>query len=194
MMQLTAKREGKKKPPILTWWDGKAPLRRGHLQFSVFGIQFWGGKRWFNTFTNNLSLPRQLCLPEAVERHRAKMKKNNLNPGGAKAQRDAIYALWKFVSYGKPCDRCGAQVKLAHMHHIDPSTKRFEVKASTATRAKFHEERAKCARLCPACHRQTHRVMWAIEQVRLGRMSEQKAALVVERMNCRSNRGSLTLA
>lgn len=59
----------------------------------------------------------------------------------------------------KPCQKCGEQrLYLIQFHHIDPSTKEFNISTSVSykKREKCEEEVKKCVCLCSNCHDEFH--------------------------------------
>lgn len=61
------------------------------------------------------------------------------------------------------CVDCGAAG--VHFHHLDPSTKRYNVsEMNTSSAVTFAAEIAKCVVLCNACHRERHRTGQLVRQ------------------------------
>ena len=68
--------------------------------------------------------------------------------------RNDFLAKWR-----KPCQKCGEQrLYLIQFHHIDPSTKEFDVSTNVSykKRDKCEEEVKKCVCLCSNCHDEFH--------------------------------------
>ena len=81
-----------------------------------------------------------------------------LNPQqNLKQSRDARRALVDGFK-SKPCVHCGIQYPPCAMdlHHIDPSTKLFEVVPQGRGIEALKEEAKKCVPLCANCHRLFH--------------------------------------
>ena len=71
-----------------------------------------------------------------------------------KLKRDEFLAKWR-----KPCQKCGEQRPyLIQFHHIDPTTKEFNVSTSAGNKKTeiVEEEVKKCVCLCSNCHDEFH--------------------------------------
>lgn len=69
-------------------------------------------------------------------------------------KRDEFLAKWR-----KPCQKCGEQrLYLIQFHHIDPTTKEFDVSTNVAYKKTeiCEEEVKKCVCLCSNCHDEFH--------------------------------------
>lgn len=67
--------------------------------------------------------------------------------------------IFVYELLGKECRRCGWHEHLTGLdaHHVDPSTKSFELNGgNTYSRARVIEEASKCVLLCANCHRVVH--------------------------------------
>ena len=69
-------------------------------------------------------------------------------------KRNEFFANWK-----KPCQKCGEQrLYLIQFHHIDPTTKEFDISTSVPYKKTeiCEEEAKKCVCLCSNCHDEFH--------------------------------------
>ena len=116
--------------------------------------------RWMTTFTQTGTPEYRNRCDEcwnARGRERAKTNRETLT-----SQRlDRQYARKvKCVEYkGGKCQRCGYQkcVKAMNFHHVDPSTKEFEISQRLDTAwEKLTAELDKCVLLCFNCHMEEH--------------------------------------
>ena len=76
-----------------------------------------------------------------------------------RSQRDTYQGNKSFVeSLKTPCVKCGEDRPwVIQFHHIDPSTKKFEVaNVSTRSKSALLEEINKCVCLCSNCHDEFH--------------------------------------
>ena len=92
---------------------------------------------------------------EYYEAHKEKISQNN-RVGYARRERvkGELLAKWR-----KPCQKCGEQrLYLIQFHHIDPTTKEFNVSTSAGNKKTeiVEEEVKKCVCLCSNCHDEFH--------------------------------------
>jgi hypothetical protein len=65
--------------------------------------------------------------------------------------------------HGGKCSRCEYSVsqRILHFHHIDPTTKSFEIADKLSANLDIlREEAKKCILLCPNCHGEKHQKIW----------------------------------
>src|SRR6185436_15823652 len=78
------------------------------------------------------------CTSEAVSKHRKDKRKKLVEAAGGK------------------CSMCGYDkcIQALHFHHLDPSTKLFEIsgKGQTYSIERMRKEVEKCVLLCSNCH------------------------------------------
>ncbi len=71
-------------------------------------------------------------------------------------RRRELRAWWLAIKATKRCVRCGeTAAECLHFHHLDPTTKKFEVSVGVGqgwSRKLISAEMAKCIVLCANCH------------------------------------------
>jgi hypothetical protein len=105
-------------------------------------------------------------VKDAAEFPKASITKS----GRAGTCKECTAAKWKTVRLersaelykmrGQCCEKCGDfhdNPAFFDWHHIDPTTKKYEVKTMICSKwDKVLEEAEKCLMLCPNCHRKEH--------------------------------------
>ena len=76
---------------------------------------------------------------------------------GNKRHHNARTEFGRAQKLGKVCAHCGeADIDKLHFHHVDPTTKLFEIGPSYRSDADILAEIAKCILLCRSCHTRYH--------------------------------------
>lgn len=110
-----------------------------------------------------------LNRPEVKMRKAARRREARATPEGRarrKAENDARKASWydehdayKLAAQCGDCDGAFDDPKALHCHHVDPSTKVFELADGWSYgQLRREAELAKCVVLCQPCHTERHRV------------------------------------
>ena len=77
-----------------------------------------------------------------------------------KRRLDDLREWWRELKTTKRCDECGETApECLHFHHIDPTTKSFDLGAGASkgrSKAAILAELAKCRVLCANCHLKFH--------------------------------------
>lgn len=84
-----------------------------------------------------------------------------------KKRRDSLKEKYK-TEIGGQCKRCGYKTcqQALHFHHIDPSTKLFEIAGSyNMKKERVEAEIKKCILICANCHSELHCGLWKIEDL-----------------------------
>ncbi len=75
-------------------------------------------------------------------------------------RRRELREWWSELKATKSCERCGERApECLHFHHLDPSTKEFDLGDAAAhgrSKERILAEIAKCAVLCANCHLKLH--------------------------------------
>lgn len=97
--------------------------------------------------------------------------------------------------FGGKCNKCGYdKYYLLQFHHIDPSTKEFEIGRNDYRFSRLIKEANKCILLCPRCHMLEHikeKVTYPIDRRRKTMMLNYKGVNACEKCKYSNNEGVL---